>query len=97
MAESKSSFREKRLARREKPGLMKRVTKRQEEADCSEVATPECVAALYNIPPADKAHPNNSMGLYQKTSFYQERDLDLFFEVSQSLKCFLPRIDCRTP
>ncbi|KAI2464825.1 subtilisin-like protein [Annulohypoxylon bovei var. microspora] len=35
---------------------------------------------LYNIPPADKAHPNNSMGIFQKESWYQEKDLGLFFE-----------------
>lgn len=82
MAQSTRSFSKERRARHEKPGHMKRMTKRQEGADCSEVATPECIAALYNIPPADKAHPNNSMGLFQKNSFYQEKDLDLFFEVS---------------
>lgn len=84
LAESKRSISNERLARRERPGHQpgfRRVAKRQ-DADCSEVATPECIAALYNIPAADKAHPNNSMGFFQKTSFYQEKDLDLFFEVS---------------
>ncbi|KAI1098458.1 subtilisin-like protein [Jackrogersella minutella] len=55
------------------------VTKRQ-QSDCSQVATPECIAQLYNIPPADKAHPNNSMGFFQKGSWYQNKDLDLFFK-----------------
>ncbi|KAI4864437.1 subtilisin-like protein [Hypoxylon rubiginosum] len=54
-------------------------TKRQ-QSNCSDAATPECIAALYSIPPADKAHPNNSMGFFQKGSWYQEKDLDLFFE-----------------
>ncbi|KAI0880916.1 subtilisin-like protein [Annulohypoxylon maeteangense] len=52
----------------------------RQESNCSAVATPECIAKLYKIPPADKAHPNNSMGIFQKQSWYQERDLDLFFK-----------------
>lgn len=68
----------KRQAEKDKPIRYSRGTKRQ-EANCSEVATPECIAALYSIPPADKAHPNNSMGFFQKGSWYQNKDLDVFF------------------
>ncbi|OTB09710.1 hypothetical protein K445DRAFT_71783 [Daldinia sp. EC12] len=53
---------------------------RRQEFNCSEAATPECIAKLYDIPPAEKAHPNNSMGFFQKGSWYQEKDLDLFFK-----------------
>lgn len=84
LAESRQPVsQERRLARRgnNKPTHFKKVAKRQ-DADCSEIATPECIAELYNIPPADKAHPNNSMGFFQRGSWYQEKDLDLFFEVS---------------
>ncbi|KAI1076648.1 subtilisin-like protein [Whalleya microplaca] len=59
-------------------------SKRQQSADCSELATPECIAKLYKIPAADKAHPNNSMGFFQKGSWYQEKDLDLFFKTYAS-------------
>ena len=55
-------------------------SERRRESNCSEVATPECIAKLYDIPPAEKAHPNNSMGFFQKGSWYQEKDLDLFFK-----------------
>ncbi|KAI0893070.1 subtilisin-like protein [Annulohypoxylon nitens] len=82
MAESRKpnhlTRRSKRQARREKIERPMRITGRQ-QSNCSAVATPECIAKLYNIPPADKAHPNNSMGIYQKGSWYQEKDLDLFF------------------
>lgn len=53
--------------------------KRQDSSSCAEVVTPECIANLYEIPPADKAHPNNSFGLYERECWYQDEDLDLFF------------------
>ncbi|KAH6660863.1 peptidase S8/S53 domain-containing protein [Truncatella angustata] len=54
--------------------------KRQNSTDCSQLVTPQCIADLYEIPPADKANPNNSMGLYERECWYQDEDLDLFFE-----------------
>jgi tripeptidyl-peptidase-1 len=61
------------------PRYEKEVYKRQLASNCSELVTPECIAALYSIPPADKANPNNSLGIFQKASWYQNKDLDLFF------------------
>jgi tripeptidyl-peptidase-1 len=55
------------------------VVKRQGTETCAELMTPKCIAALYNIPAADKAHPNNSMGIFEKVSWFQNTDLDLFF------------------
>lgn len=83
MAESKGPRRERR-----QPGPQERKTRsmsryrheRRQQPNCSEIATPECIAKLYDIPPADKAHHHNSMGFFQKGSWYQEGDLDLFFK-----------------
>ncbi|EDO01044.1 hypothetical protein SS1G_03518 [Sclerotinia sclerotiorum 1980 UF-70] len=48
-------------------------------ATCDEVITPECVKALYQIPPASKANPNNAMGIWESGDFYDQEDLNLFF------------------
>ncbi|KAI1458579.1 subtilisin-like protein [Annulohypoxylon moriforme] len=80
------------LARRSKRQTRQRKTTRpgrligRQDSNCSAVATPDCIAKMYKIPPADKAHPNNSMGIFQKGSWYQEQDLDLFF------KSYVPNI-----
>ncbi|KAI0016302.1 subtilisin-like protein [Xylariomycetidae sp. FL0641] len=49
-------------------------------ADCVELATPQCIADLYEIPPADKAAANNSLGIFQRGSWYQMADLQSFLE-----------------
>ncbi|TGO60885.1 hypothetical protein BOTNAR_0138g00120 [Botryotinia narcissicola] len=48
-------------------------------ATCNEVITPECIRALYRIPLASKANPNNAMGIWEEGDFYDQEDLDLFF------------------
>lgn len=48
-------------------------------ATCDEVITPECVKALYRIPLATKANPNNAMGIWEEGDFYDQEDLNLFF------------------
>lgn len=49
-------------------------------ATCADLLTPACIKELYGLPTASKAHPNNSMGIYETGSWYQFEDLDLFFE-----------------
>ncbi|PCG89982.1 Peptidase S8/S53, subtilisin/kexin/sedolisin [Penicillium occitanis (nom. inval.)] len=47
---------------------------------CDVAISPACVAALYKIPPATRAHPNNSLGIFEsELQFYTQQDLDLFF------------------
>jgi tripeptidyl-peptidase-1 len=47
---------------------------------CDIAITPACVAALYQIPPATSANPNNSMGIFEsELQFWTQLDLDLFF------------------
>lgn len=47
---------------------------------CDVAITPACVAALYQIPPATRAHPNNSLGIFEsELQFYRQEDLNLFF------------------
>lgn len=46
---------------------------------CDKVITPDCIAALYHIPRATKAHPSNSMGIFEEGDYYAQEDLDLFF------------------
>lgn len=80
MAESRASPRSKRSQKsvsRSQPA--EAAKKRQDTPSCSEVVTPQCIADLYEIPPANKAHPNNSFGLYERECWYQDEDLDLFF------------------
>jgi tripeptidyl-peptidase-1 len=49
-------------------------------ATCDQLITPACVKALYDIPPATKANPNNSMGILEEGDFYDQEDLNLFFQ-----------------
>lgn len=47
---------------------------------CDITITPACVAALYKIPAAHSAHPNNSMGIFEsELEFYYQEDLNSFF------------------
>jgi tripeptidyl-peptidase-1 len=48
--------------------------------NCDQQITPDCVKALYNIPPALFAHPNNSLGIFEEGDYYAQEDLDLFFK-----------------
>ena len=49
-------------------------------ATCDQLITPECVKALYDIPPATRANPNNPMGILEEGDFYDQEDLNLFFQ-----------------
>jgi tripeptidyl-peptidase-1 len=49
-------------------------------AHCDELITPACVKALYDIPPATKANPGNAMGIFEEGDFYDQEDLNLFFQ-----------------
>jgi tripeptidyl-peptidase-1 len=46
---------------------------------CDTDITPACIKALYKIPDATSASPNNSLGLYESGDTYAQEDLDLFF------------------
>jgi tripeptidyl-peptidase-1 len=46
---------------------------------CDTGITPACIKALYQIPDATSASPNNSLGLYESGDTYAQKDLDLFF------------------
>ncbi|KAH8821627.1 peptidase S8/S53 domain-containing protein [Xylogone sp. PMI_703] len=46
---------------------------------CDQTITPACIKALYKVPPATKAHPSNSLGIFEEGDFYLQEDLDLFF------------------
>ncbi|ESZ95141.1 hypothetical protein SBOR_4473 [Sclerotinia borealis F-4128] len=48
-------------------------------ANCDETITPACIKALYHIPLANKANPNNAMGIWEEGDFYDQEDLNLFF------------------
>lgn len=49
-------------------------------ANCDVWITPACVAALYQIPAADKADPSNAMGIFEAyANPWDQLDLDLFF------------------
>ncbi|KAM3438352.1 hypothetical protein NHJ13734_004225 [Beauveria thailandica] len=47
---------------------------------CSEVVTPKCLRAMYNIPVGTLADPSNKMGIYQsENQKYAQEDLDKYF------------------
>jgi tripeptidyl-peptidase I len=52
--------------------------------NCDEEITPDCVAALYKLPPTNhsaKPNPNNSMGIFEaEAQYYSQVDLNLFFK-----------------
>lgn len=52
--------------------------------NCDKAITPACIKALYQVPQADKAHPGNSMGVFEEGDFYAQKDLDLFFNKYQA-------------
>ena len=41
--------------------------------------TPACIAALYQVPPGDKAHPVNAMEIFEFRDNYGNSSLDIFF------------------
>lgn len=46
---------------------------------CGRNMSPPCIKALYDIPPATKATPGNSLGLYEQGDYFAKSDLDLFY------------------
>ncbi|KAK4547340.1 hypothetical protein LTR36_000996 [Oleoguttula mirabilis] len=47
---------------------------------CDVTITPACVAALYQIPTGQLAHPNNSLGIFEaELQFWDQADLNSFF------------------
>lgn len=53
-------------------------------ATCASGVTPDCIAAIYNIPTAKTTVPNpcNVMGMYQTNNqFWDQPDLDAFFSL----------------
>lgn len=46
---------------------------------CDVAITPICIAALYGVPPGNKANPSNAMGIFEEGDFYAQEDLDLFY------------------
>lgn len=51
-------------------------------SNCDSIITPDCIAALYQIPPNKINHPNpaNTMGIYEsEAQYYTQQDLNLFF------------------
>lgn len=58
-------------------------------AICDVVATPQCIARLYNITQGHKAHPGNQLGIFEDLGdVYSQEDLNLFFE---SLAPYIPQ------
>jgi tripeptidyl-peptidase I len=50
-------------------------------ATCDVLITPSCIKALYQIPPAPIfPNPTNAMGIYEEGDYYDQEDLDLFFQ-----------------
>ena len=49
-------------------------------SNCNNVITPDCIAALYQIPePATDINPGSSIGIFEDGDFYAQEDLNLFF------------------
>ncbi|KAK5108167.1 hypothetical protein LTR62_008698 [Meristemomyces frigidus] len=46
---------------------------------CDELITPACIKALYHVPLGNKAHPGNTLGIFEDGDFYAQEDLNLFF------------------
>jgi len=55
---------------------------------CDAVATPDCIAALYNIPKGTKKAKGNELGIFEDLGdVYSQADLDLFFK---SVASYIP-------
>ncbi|KAI1269170.1 peptidase S8/S53 domain-containing protein [Xylariaceae sp. FL1019] len=49
-------------------------------SNCSAIVTPACIAALYEIPPADKANASNAIGVFESSNlWWDQEDLNSFF------------------
>lgn len=48
---------------------------------CDTLITPDCIAALYHIPPGNKSDPSNTLGIFEaELQWYDQYDLDLFYD-----------------
>ncbi|KAI0844918.1 peptidase S8/S53 domain-containing protein [Daldinia vernicosa] len=66
MAEIKGPRKDRRQPRPQEKktrSMSRHRNERRQQSNCSEIGTPECIAKLHDIPPADKAHPNMWMKL----------------------------------
>ncbi|KAG5937544.1 hypothetical protein E4U59_004315 [Claviceps monticola] len=49
---------------------------------CDEYITPRCIKAIYKIPDATSAFPNNSLGIFESLDdVYAQEDLDAFYKL----------------
>ena len=51
-------------------------------SNCDKVITPECIQALYGIPPLPNnasVSPNNTLGIYERGDYFAQEDLNEFF------------------
>ena len=46
---------------------------------CDQYITPPCIATMYNISQATKAHSGNQLGIFEEGDFYAPEDLALYF------------------
>lgn len=71
-----------KVKRGERTTVSRKTVRRQTSTNesCTDVVTPGCISELYGLPQADKAHADNSLGIYESSSWYQNSDLDIFFE-----------------
>jgi tripeptidyl-peptidase-1 len=46
---------------------------------CDVVMTPQCIVALYGIPPGEKFIPGNNLSIYKRGDYVDGTSLDLFF------------------
>ncbi|MCJ1355544.1 MAG: hypothetical protein MMC33_005536 [Icmadophila ericetorum] len=46
---------------------------------CGVNITPPCIKALYHIPDATRATPDNSLGLFEQGSYFNKEDVNLFY------------------
>lgn len=59
-------------------------------AACDQAITPACIAGMYNITQATKAHAGNQLGIFEEGDFYAAEDLVEFFTL------FTPNIPITT-
>ena len=77
--EARGSLPQRDSGHRPRKGVF-RDNRRSSLEHCSKVITPECITALYEVPPPPKTiHPNNSLGIYEEGNFYTQVDLDSYF------------------
>lgn len=67
------------------PGMLKQTTASNATTSlnvtsCGTLITPDCISALYDIPPGNKSDPSNTLGIFEaELQWYDQYDLDLFY------------------